>query len=212
MPNLNIVSSSWDGTIKIWLYSNTSYYSSYYILVENLSDFYESLAILPNTNIVSAATFGKTIIIWQSEYPFKSIATLKGHTSYVWALAILPNLNIVSGSEDTTIKIWNSTSYQLIITLAGHINSVRSLAILSNSNIVSGSWDTTIKIWQSISPFNLIATLTGHTNTVSVLKILSNSNLVSASYDSTIKIWTLKKALLTWLILVFGSKKSVHKR
>ena len=86
-----------------------------------------SLAILPNSNIVSI--FDKTIKIWQSESPYDSIATLDGHSRFVFALAILPNSNIVSGSQDDTIKIWQSVSpFKCIATLYGHKNYVQSLA------------------------------------------------------------------------------------
>ncbi len=55
--------------------------------------------------------------------------------NYVSSLAILPNL--VSGSYDGTIKIWNSTSFELIGTLTEKHGYIFSKATLSNSNILS---------------------------------------------------------------------------
>lgn len=71
-------------------------------------------------------------------------------TDLVNALVIIPsNENIVCGSFDKTIKVWNSTTFQLIATLTGHTDWVNTLAIiLSNENIVSGSSDQTINIWK----------------------------------------------------------------
>ena len=77
------------------------------------------------------------------------ILTINGHNTSVATVAILPNGNIVSGSEYTTIIIWDSTTGAEIRTLMGHTDYVWSVAILSNGNIVSGSEDTTIKIWNS---------------------------------------------------------------
>ena len=54
-------------------------------------------------------------------------------------MAVLPNGNIVSGSDDKTIKIWNSDTGSEIKTLKGHTDCVRSLAILQNGNILNKS-------------------------------------------------------------------------
>jgi WD40 repeat protein len=54
------------------------------------------------------------------------------------SLAILPNLNIVSGSYDTTINIWNGTSYELISTLLEHNNTIGALAVMPGSNNIVG--------------------------------------------------------------------------
>ena len=53
----------------------------------------------------------------------------------------------MSGSVDSTIKIWNSSTYELITTFTGHTSTVWALTILPNGNIVSRSSDNTIKIW-----------------------------------------------------------------
>ncbi len=149
-----MLSTSIDGTLRKWIIPKITI-GTWHIhrIYENLKGF-SALAILPNSNIVSGSG-DFTIKIWRSEYPYNFIATLTGHTNYVFALAILNNSNIVSGSADTTIKIWQSESpYNCIANLTGHTNSIFALAILPNSNIVSGSGDTTIKLWQSESPYN----------------------------------------------------------
>ena len=60
--------------------------------------------------------------------------TLTGHTSYVSSLSILQNENIGSGSDDTIIKIWDSTSFELISTSARNryisvIDMVKSIEV-----------------------------------------------------------------------------------
>jgi len=82
------------------------------------------LAILPNSNIVSACA-DNTIKILNST-TLKIIQNLIGHASYILALAILPNSNIVSGSSDTTIKIWQSESpFKCLANLTGHTYDVQ---------------------------------------------------------------------------------------
>ena len=65
----------------------------------------------------------------------------------VYSLTVLQNGHLVSGSDDNTIKIWDTTTAELIQTLTGHANYVKSLTVLQNGNLVYGSFDSTIKIW-----------------------------------------------------------------
>jgi len=72
---------------------------------------------------------------------------LTGHTGAVFPLVALPNGNLASGSNDMTVKIWNTNNRSLVYTLTGHTNFVRTLVSLPNGNLASGSYDNTLKIW-----------------------------------------------------------------
>ncbi len=57
---------------------------------------------------------------------------------------------IVSGSDDMTIKIWNSYTDYNTKTLTSHTDYILSVCFSSdNKKIVSGSRDNTIKIWDT---------------------------------------------------------------
>jgi WD40 repeat protein len=90
----------------------------------------------------------------------------------------------VSGSDDNTIKIWN-TEGECIKTLEGHSECVNSVAI-DGDRIVSGSDDNTIKIWNTEG--ECIKTLEGHSEYVNSVAI-DGDRIVSGSDDHTIKIW-----------------------
>ena len=94
---------------------------------------------------------------------------------------------IVSGSDDNTIKIWN-TEGECIKTLEGHSGCVYSVAI-DGDRIVSGSEDNTIKIWNTEG--ECIKTLEGHSGCVMSVAI-DGDRIVSGSNDKTIKIWDVK--------------------
>jgi WD40 repeat protein len=58
---------------------------------------------------------------------------------------------IVSGSDDGSIKVWDSVIGELINTLSGHSSQVKSVSINADgTRIVSGSGDG-IKLWDSVT-------------------------------------------------------------
>ncbi len=80
---------------------------------------------------------------------------------------------LFSGSNDTTIRIWDAVNCSLIHTLTGHTDWVLSVAFSPDSlRIVSGSDDETIRIWDADSG-SLLRILAEHTNSVASV-IFSN--------------------------------------
>jgi WD40 repeat protein len=55
---------------------------------------------------------------------------------------------IASGSEDSTVKIWNGRSGELVHTFRGHTGIVTSVAFTPDGRrLISGSRDHTAKVW-----------------------------------------------------------------
>jgi len=110
-----------------------------------------------------------------------------------------------SGSKDSTIKIWNLTTYECLKTLLGHTNFICDFELtLATSTqkacLVSCSSDATIRVW-NLSSYECINVLNGHKESVKGLKRLPlklNENrqieeecLLSTSSDNTVKAWNL---------------------
>ncbi len=74
----------------------------------------------------------------------------KIYFSNVVRVAISPDGKILaSGSNDTTIKLWNLDTGKLLRTLKEHSKPVTSVAFSPDGRtLASGSYDTTIKIWR----------------------------------------------------------------
>lgn len=53
---------------------------------------------------------------------------------------------VFSGSDDTTVRVWDSESLSCLRTLEGHEDNVRVLAV-NDRFLFSGSWDKTIRVW-----------------------------------------------------------------
>ena len=129
------------------------------------------------------------------------IDTLTGHAESINCIAISPNGQLLaSGSEDTTIKLWDLQTSECLATLEGHEEGVKSIAISPNGQLlVSGSADHTIKLWQlpnnvsePICP-DAICTLIGHTDWVKCLAISPDGKLLATgSQDKTINLWHLE--------------------
>gem|GEM_PF-1450272 len=113
-----------------------------------------------------------------------------GHFGDVNAVAMQGDI-IVTGSEDTTIKIWNRGSKKLQNTLIGHTASVTAVAIKDNI-IVSSSQDSTIRLWD-LATGEEKTILDDHNAAVDAIAISKDGAiLVSGSGDDTVKVWNLK--------------------
>ena len=57
---------------------------------------------------------------------------------------------MASGSDDSTVRVWEVGSGRLVRTLAGHTNEVEALAGLPGGLVASGSGDTTVAVWRVV--------------------------------------------------------------
>ncbi|KAL2835372.1 putative wd40 protein [Aspergillus pseudoustus] len=123
---------------------------------------------------------------WSAE-----LQTLEGHSNSVQSVAFSRDGQLLaSGSDDETIKLWDSATGTLKHTLEGHSNLVRSVAFSRDGQLLaSGSDDETIKLWDPATG-TLKHTLEGHSNSVwSVAFSRDGQLLASGSTDTTIKLW-----------------------
>ncbi len=114
--------------------------------------------------------------------------TLSGHTKFVVSLAFYRNGLLASGSDDTTIKLWNMTATKFIKTLRGHTLPVSTVAFSSDGLLASGSQDSTIKLW-STTTFDCLKTLAGQHFSVTSVAFSDEGILASGAetiYDTNI--------------------------
>lgn len=119
---------------------------------------------------------------------------LKGHKASVKAVAAtLDGTKIVSGSDDTTVKVWDVDSAREIRTLSGHTMGITSVVVTSDSKCaISASRDGKIKVWDLVAGQELM-TLDGHNAEINAIALApDDKTLISVSSDKTLKVWNLK--------------------
>ncbi|MBO3460830.1 serine/threonine protein kinase [Aetokthonos hydrillicola Thurmond2011] len=126
---------------------------------------------------------------------WRCVHTLKDHSNMVHTVATSPNGQLVaSGSNDSTIKLWQLDTGKLLRSLggwfSGHSSMVHTVTFSPDGQVLaSGSWDDTIKLWQ-VTTGREIRTLMAHSNWVNSLVFSPDGQLLaSAGADSTIKLW-----------------------
>ncbi len=179
-----IASGSNDDTIKIW-----SMVSGETSKIINTGLDVRSLKLLSNGFYLACGLFNGNINIYDINNG-DLISTLRGHTNWVDDLIQISDDLLASSSADTTVRIWNLTTYTCKFSLTGHNSTVYGLKLISSDLLASGSWDSTIKLW-NITNGQLIGTLTGHGGIIkwSIDKLRDSQALVSGSLDQTIKFW-----------------------
>lgn len=140
-----LISSSGDGSIRLWSSE----------LMSNLVAYYGHM--LPVWDVSFAPVYGhyfvsggadRTCRLWSTERK-TTLRIFAGHTSDVEVVAWHPNCQIVaSGSSDNHIRIWDLSSRSCASVLHGHKNPITSLSFSPDgSSLVSGDSDGEIFCW-----------------------------------------------------------------
>lgn len=133
----------------------------------------------------------------------------RAHGNHVVTCLLLESDMIITGSDDTTINLYDAQTGALRKTLQGHDGGIWSLT-RDGDILVSGSTDQSIRVW-SIATGKCLHFLQGHTMTVRCLAILKPVQvdvtvdgspvmmpqqplIVSGSRDSTLRVWKLPHA------------------
>lgn len=144
------------------------------------------------SNIFTAST-DNTLGLWDI-VTSERIKKYKGHSTFVNSVHGArrgPQL-MVSGSDDCTVRIWDTRKKQCTTTMnAGY--QVTSVTFNDTAEqIFSGGIDNDIKVWDARK--NEVAyTLKGHTDTITGLAVSNDgSYLLSNSMDNSLRIWDIR--------------------
>ncbi|NJN23488.1 MAG: WD40 repeat domain-containing protein [Acaryochloridaceae cyanobacterium RL_2_7] len=102
------------------------------------------LAFLGDSHLFASAGSDRAIHIWDwNGSRLKAIRTLEGHRHEVWSIAASKcGQYLVSGSDDSSVKIWDINRGQCLQTLDSHQYPVRFVALSpSNDHLITFSVD-----------------------------------------------------------------------
>ena len=121
--------------------------------------------------------------------PLKAIFV--GHTDHVWSVAFSPDgQTLASGSQDSTIRLWDTHTGKLKMTLIGETGGIYSVAFSPDGQtLASGSQDSTIRLWDTHTG-KLKMTLIEHAGWVaSVAFSPDGTTLASGHAYQTLLLW-----------------------
>ncbi len=96
---------------------------------------------------------------------------------------------LVSGSEDSSIRIWEPSTGEEIRTLPGDSNFVNSIAISPDGEILASVGDDTIKLW-NLKTGEEIRSWAGHSSVIrSIIFSPDGKILATGGNDTMIKLW-----------------------
>ena len=133
-------------------------------------------------------------LIWTATRESPSLVrTLTGHQHWVGAVSITPDgRHAVSGSDDSTLKLWDLATGQPRLTLNGHAGPIYAVAVLRDGQrALSGSSDGTVMLWE-IMTGQIRRVLARHEGPVFALAITPDErHVLSASIDDVLRLWDL---------------------
>lgn len=143
---------------------------------------------------------------------FELIKELEAHQSLITCLLYLKDKRIATGSQDATIKLYETHGFKCQLQIPAHLSGVTHLAETEKGYLVSCSCDCTLKLWEiNFKCFRNIAVFCGHLRWVTSSVPLGLTTIVSGSEDQTVMIWDTPshKALKT--IEFDGMVSGLHK-
>jgi WD40 repeat protein/serine/threonine protein kinase len=116
---------------------------------------------------------------------------------------------VLSGSDNTTLCLWEIETGQCLCTFEGHSKGVRSVCFSPDGQFaLSSGWDKTLRLWNVITGENVI-TLEGHKYTVNSVSFSPDGQFVlSGGYDKTMRLWDIETGRC--LHIFEGHKCEVH--
>ncbi|CAD8141735.1 unnamed protein product [Paramecium octaurelia] len=186
-----LVSCSWDKTIRLWNIQQKSQISqTAFILKPKVY----SLCLVNNSTLALTGFADGLVQLWDLENSDSTIDVNKGHQAEITcAIFSFDGKFIISGSADKMIKIWNTgTGLQEGQNLVKHNQTIISLAISDDSQLLcSGSIDGDVYLWDFKSQkFQQQMNLFGsQVNDIKIIKYNNEYRILTQTNGGIVQLW-----------------------
>lgn len=184
-----IASASFDRDIFLW--STKGDCSNYAVLSGHGGAVLEVHWNHDSTQLFTAST-DKTAGVWDADAGVR-VRRLRGHTSYVNSCCpSKTGNNLVTGSDDGTVKIWDTRKRNYVHSLANKFQVTAACYGATDAQVITGGLDNVVKVWDTRN-LKVEITMEGHTDTVTSLKLSPNGHhVLSNAMDNTVRMWDVR--------------------
>ncbi|GIY32726.1 transducin beta-like protein 3 [Caerostris extrusa] len=197
-----LVSGSKDNNVRVWnLKSDHAVINSVYIGYGHTDSVTAVCCCRGKSKFFASGSEDTTLKLWEipEKKPLVALKllvapykTVKAHDKLINSIDISENDQyIASGSQDHTVKIWNSSELSLLGTLRGHKKGVWCVKFSPVDLAVATSAET-IRIW-SLLDYSCLKVFDGHEASILQVTFLSRgTQLLSSAADGIINLWSIK--------------------
>lgn len=190
-----LVSSSADGTIRLWNIANGGTVRQFPLPPQGLAG--QALAVTPDGRRLAVGGYAG---IWEFDLNTEGhVRELKGHRGWVRALAYTPDgQRLLSSADDGAILAWSPHAVEASARLEGHRGGVLALAISpEGTHALSGGRDGTVRPWDLWTQQPL-KTCVGHEGWVEAVAFgADHRHVYSSGRDGRVLKWNMETATVS---------------
>ncbi len=149
-----------------------------------------TVAALPDNKVVTGGADAK-IMMWNDRGD--AIATLSGHTGWVWAVSPIASNTFASASEDGSVIVWDHVTGRRLQTLHG-ATALRTLTVSEDGKyLIVGNIAGEVEVWEDFDEeWKMVQRFQGHTAAVRRARVVSPGVLATAGEDNYLRIWCMR--------------------
>ena len=196
-----LMSAGFDGDLKIWMLDKQQE-----VHTENFGKLYVSAISKPSSTLVIAGANKQINYLPIDQIKFDQSGGLsesiskaalvipKAHRSHIRSAVCSHDGKIIySGSEDKSVKAWNTQTSELIHEFSGHEDFVYTVALSPDGmRLASAGKDQLIRIW-NLEKNTCEKILQGHDRAITEIWYSKDGRrLCSISWDNTFRVWDLR--------------------
>ena len=179
----HIASGSKDGVLVLWNAETGQIATRFAKHPQEI----RSIAFAPTQDLLASAS-GFTIRLY--DIRGQEVKRFSGHSGSIKGLAFSADgKRLASGSDDTTIRIWDISTAREVLRLKRHTAAITALAFVDPQHLVSASRDQTIRLWDLKTGLETEAFEAHAGNVLDIAVSADGKRLASAHFDTTLRLW-----------------------